>query len=61
MTFARVDLSDVWFSNDFYDVSQLFCSNGKLGPGIGNVNRNYPLFGIPILQFIDNPFSQKQH
>jgi len=39
--------------NDFYDAPQLFCSNSKLGLGIGNVDRNYPLFGIPILQLCD--------
>lgn len=38
--------------NDFYDAPQLFCSNSKLGLGIGNVDRNYPLFGIPILRSI---------
>jgi hypothetical protein len=36
--------------NDFYDAPQLFCSNQILGLGIGNVDRNYPLFGIPTLQ-----------
>ena len=36
--------------NDFFDAPQLFCSNSKLGLGIGNVDRNYPLFGIPTLQ-----------
>ena len=38
--------------NDFYDAPQLFCSNSKLGLGIGNVDRNYPLFGIPTLQLV---------
>lgn len=37
--------------NDFYDAPQLFSSNSILGLGIGNVDRNYPLFGIPTLQF----------
>jgi len=37
--------------NDFYDAPQLFCSNDILGLGIGNVDRNYSLFGIPTLQF----------
>ena len=37
--------------NDFYDAPQIFCSNNILGLGIGNVDRNYPLFGIPTLQF----------
>lgn len=36
---------------DFFDALQPFCSNGILGLGIGNVNRNYPLFGIPRLRF----------
>jgi hypothetical protein len=35
--------------NDFFDAPQLFCSNHILGLGIGNVDRNYPLFGIPTL------------
>jgi hypothetical protein len=35
---------------DFFDAPQLFCSNHVLGLGIGNVDRNYPLFGIPTLQ-----------
>ena len=32
--------------NDFFDAMQIFCSNHTLGLGIGNVDRNYPLFGI---------------
>lgn len=32
--------------NDFFDAMQMFCSNNTLGLGIGNVDRNYPLFGI---------------
>jgi hypothetical protein len=35
--------------NDFYDVPQLFSSNGILGLGIGNVDYDYPGFGIPQL------------
>ncbi len=45
--------------NDFYDAPQLFCSNSKLGLGIGNVDRNYPLFGIPALQFIQESRTSK--
>jgi hypothetical protein len=30
-------------------VANFFCSNRILGLGIGNVDRNYPLFGIPTL------------
>jgi hypothetical protein len=37
--------------NDFYDAPQLFCSNDTLGLGIGNIDNNYPLFGIPTLRF----------
>jgi hypothetical protein len=29
---------------------RLFCSNNIIGLGIGNVDRNYPLFGIPTLR-----------
>jgi hypothetical protein len=36
---------------DFFDAAQIFCSNHVLGLGIGNVDQNYPLFGIPILRF----------
>lgn len=37
---------------DFFDAPQLFCSNHKLGLGIGNVDRNYQPFGIPTLRFV---------
>ena len=37
--------------NDFYDSLQIFCSQDILGLGIGNVDHNYPLFGIPTLRF----------
>jgi len=37
--------------NDFFDAMQMFCSNGILGLGIGNVDCNYPFFGIPTLRF----------
>ena len=32
--------------NDFFDAMQMFCSNNTLGLGIGNIDRNYPLFGV---------------
>ena len=48
MALADYDVAPYGF-NDFYDAPQLFCSNSKLGLGIGNVDRNYPLFGIPTL------------
>jgi hypothetical protein len=50
MALADYDVAPHGF-NDFYDAPQLFCSNQILGLGIGNVDRNYPLFGIPTLQF----------
>jgi len=37
--------------NDFFDAPQMFCSNDILGMGIGHVDRNCPLFGIPTLHF----------
>jgi hypothetical protein len=36
--------------NDFCDAPQMFYSNETLGLGIGNMDRNYPNFGIPTLQ-----------
>ena len=50
MAFADYDVAPYGF-NDFFDALQMFCSNGTLGLGIGNVDRNYPLFGIPTLRF----------
>lgn len=50
MALADYDVAPHGF-DDFYDAPQLFCSNSKLGLGIGNVDRNYPLFGIPALRF----------
>ena len=49
MALADYDVAPYGF-NDFYDAPQLFCSNRILGLGIGNVDRNYPLFGIPTLR-----------
>ncbi len=48
MALADYDVAPYGF-NDFFDAAQLFCSYGVLGLGIGNVDRNYPLFGIPTL------------
>jgi len=53
MALADYDVAPYGF-NDFFDAPQLFCSNNILGLGIGNVDRNYPLFGIPVLHLIDN-------
>ena len=36
--------------NDFYDVPQLFCSTDVLGMGLGHIDRDYPLFGIPTIR-----------
>ena len=51
MALADYDVAPHGF-NDFYDAPQIFCSNRILGLGIGNVDRNYPLFGIPTLKFL---------
>ncbi len=50
MAFADYDVAPHGF-NDFYDSMQMFCSQGILGLGIGNVDQNYPLYGIPTLRF----------
>lgn len=50
MALADYDVAPHGF-NDSYDALQMFCSNATLGLGIGNVDRNYPLFGIPTLRF----------
>ena len=50
MAFGDYDVAPHGFS-DFYDSLQMFCSQGILGLGIGNVDHNYPLFGIPTLRF----------
>lgn len=52
MALADYDVAPYGY-NDFFDAPQLFCSNHKLGLGIGNVDRNYPLFGIPTLRIIN--------
>ena len=49
MALADYDVAPHGF-NDFFDAPQLFCSNRVLGLGIGNVDRNYPLFAIPTLR-----------
>lgn len=54
MAFADYDVAPYGF-NDFFDSVQIFCSNEVLGLGIGNVDRNYPLFGIPTLRFRHSP------
>lgn len=49
MTFADYDVAPYGYG-DFFDAPQMFCSNNTLGLGIGHVDRNYPLFGIPTLR-----------
>jgi hypothetical protein len=50
MALADYDIAPYGHS-DFFDTMQMFCSNGTLGLGIGNVDTNYPRFGIPTLRF----------
>lgn len=50
MAFADYDVALCGYG-DFFDAPQGFCSNDTLGLGIGHVDRNYPLFGIPTLRF----------
>lgn len=51
MAFADYEVAPYGFS-DFFDNLQMFCSNATLGLGIGNVDGNYPLFGIPTLSLV---------
>jgi len=53
MAIGDYDVSPHGFS-DFFDTLQMFCSQDILGLGIGNVDRHYPLFGIPTLRFSHN-------
>ncbi len=39
--------------NDFFDTPHLFCSNGVHGLGIGNIDHNYSIFGIPTISLIE--------
>ena len=50
MALADYDVAPYGF-NDFFDAPQLFVRDHILGLGIGNIDRNYPLFGIPTLRF----------
>jgi hypothetical protein len=50
MALADYDVAPYGYE-DFYDAPQLFCSNNTLGLGIGNIDRNYPLFAIPTVRF----------
>jgi hypothetical protein len=49
LAFADYDVAPHGFY-DFYDAVQMFCSNNILGLGIGNVDRDYPMFAIPDLR-----------
>lgn len=51
MAFADYDIAPHGFY-DFFDSVQMFVSNGILGLGIGNVDTNYPFFGIPSIEII---------
>jgi hypothetical protein len=48
MALADYDVAPYGF-NDFFDAAQLFHSVGVFSLGIGHVDRNYPLFGIPTI------------
>lgn len=52
LVFSDYDVAPHGFY-DFYDAVQMFCSNDILGLGIGNIDRNYPLFAIPHMQLVD--------
>ena len=52
MALADYDVAP-YGDEDFFDAPQVFHSIGVLSLGIGHVDRNYPLFGIPTIRFID--------
>jgi hypothetical protein len=54
MAFADYDIAPYGF-NDFFDAAQMFCSTDVLGLGIGNVDGNYPFFGIPTILLLHRP------
>jgi hypothetical protein len=54
MALADYDVAPHGF-NDFFDAPQLFVRDGVLALGIGNVDNNYPLFGIPTIRFQQKP------
>lgn len=49
MVLADYDVAPYGF-NDFFDAPHLFSSKGILGLGIGNVDRIYQGFGIPVVK-----------
>jgi len=51
MAFADYDVAPYGYY-DFFDAVQMFVSNGVLELGIGNVDRNYPFFGIPTMKLV---------
>ena len=59
MALADYDVAPYGY-NDFFDAAQMFCSNDVLGLGIGNVDQNYPLFGIPTIRLGQNPKDSKK-
>jgi hypothetical protein len=50
MILADYDVAPYGY-NDFFDTLQIFSSNRILGLGIGNLEQNYPGFGIPAVRF----------
>jgi hypothetical protein len=59
MALADYDVAPYGY-NDFFDAMQLFHSVGVFGLGIGNVDRNYPLFGIPTILLQSGAESDKE-
>ncbi len=51
MAFADYDIAPYGY-HDFFDSMQVFVSHGILGLGIGNVDTNYPFFGIPSIKIV---------
>ena len=50
MILADYDVAPYGY-RDFFDTLQIFSSNRILGLGIGNIDQNYPGFGVPAVRF----------
>ncbi len=51
MALADYDVAPHGFG-DFFEAPQLFCNQGILGFGVGNVDGVYPVFGIPRIKLM---------
>ncbi len=50
MALADFDIAPYGYG-DFFEAPQVFCSQGILGLGVGNIDGPYPVFAIPKIRF----------